>query len=203
MGSWMQPMDFQVILGSSQLAGIPLGSKITGMGFRLPLGTPDGADFLYQVLQVIVGTSVVEPGTESASPFNNFASDRMFAIPNGALLRISKDLFIPGEFTFLPFDFAFTYRGGPLAVYWATKVLATSQLFNPSFDAVFTQPGVIGMINNFHIPNEFSSSSTAPLIALQFTAPGSDVPEPGTAMAGLACLGLALVGRLGKQPPSR
>lgn len=184
---------FEVILGSSQLTGIPLGSQITGIGFRMPIFAPPypAIDILYYDFQMFFGRAAGEPGTQSLNPLLNFKDPQRVISPP---LQIPANTFVGGQFAFLHFDSPYIYNGGPLAAYWSGLPIAGPNGF-PFFDAVPSQPGVSTFIYNTLIPYQFINPGIAPVVALEFTAPGSPVPEPGTVWMGFSLIGVAIVAR--------
>lgn len=185
----------QVIIGSSQLSSIPIGSAITGIGFRLAPNQPTfpPGNRTFPLFQMLFGEATGEPGTQVALRAANYTFNNHFVITS---LTIAANSFTSnatiGQFGFLHFSSPFIYQGGPVLAEWVYS--STGNFEFPLWDGVPVQPGVIAALHNFNANSpEGIIDVFAPVVALEFTP--AAVPEPATVWMGFALAGVALLSR--------
>ena len=109
---------FQQIIAPSLISGIPVGSSITGLGFRVVTGAAALPAQVVPNYQIWLSQSARIPGQMSTTFAQNRGSD--FTLVRGGSLTITENMFPGGvglnAFGMISFATPYVYQGGSLLV---------------------------------------------------------------------------------------
>ncbi len=188
----------QVVISSSQLGAMPVGSTITGVGFRLAPGeaTFPPAKRTFPLFDLVFGYAAREPGNLSATYAANILVPGQvqeysanFTLNAGTFAGVSSGV---APFGFIHFSTPFVYQGGSLV--YQLRQSATGNFEVPLWDAVTPQAGVLGAVAAFDANGTAGTIITVtPVVALEFTA--APTPEPATWAVGVGLAALVMMRR--------
>ncbi|MFO0861042.1 MAG: hypothetical protein U0570_10825 [Phycisphaerales bacterium] len=170
----------QVLYRADQIAGIPVGSVITGMQLRLSDASvafpPTG--FSASQYDVRLASSSKTPATMTTTYATNMTNP---VLVRSGPLSIAAGAY-PGTGSprgwgpLIPFTTGYVYSGGPLVIEWR---VTTATTFSGSFADMNSTAGVNAFIrtdlNAAATTSSIAVTSGGPVVRLTFTAPATDL----------------------------
>ena len=170
---------FQWDLAGSQFSSVPVGSSITGIGFRLQGGqaTAPPADVTIGTFDLQLSTSLNPIGALSATQPNNIGADAVtvlsgpLTLPANALVGGAG----PNPFFLIDFTTPYTYEGGDLLFSLHVANAAAANSFILDADNV---DSVGDTVANLPTPQQ-TEFFNYPVTEIQFSG-GTSTPEPSS-----------------------
>jgi hypothetical protein len=184
---------FQYLLAGSQFAAVPIGSELTGIGWRRDgdESTGPSAAMVYASYDILLSTSLNPIGSLSSTFANNVGPDvttvrsGTFTLNAGALTDIGGAT--PNPFYVISFTTPYTYLGGDLLIELRHSATASDAGGIIRVDANLYGDGLadtLFVLNGVNTAEFFNY----PITQFTFEAGAAPVPEP----ASLSLLGLGL-----------
>jgi PEP-CTERM motif-containing protein len=171
---------FQWDLAGSQFSSVPVGSSITGIGFRLEAGqaTAPAADVTVGTFDLQLSTSLNPIGGLSATQSNNIGSDAVTVLSGP--LTIPADSLVggagPNPFFLIDFTTPYTYQGGDLLFSLHVANAAATGSFILDADMVDANGDTVANLSGAAKQTEFFNY---PVTEIQFSGAAS-TPEPSS-----------------------